>query len=304
MDIVFQFGDFSNSGNSFIDFIGTFFGIAIPTGVSLWIFFKEKKNQKVKEKEEYDKQIHDFTSYLVVLNKEIITQTDKQISAYLDFVNELNENPYQREGFTIYKHSNLKRVIKIDTKYLLEIFRVYNLDEKLYNNYLKTLDYIDAVIESILDDVYSRNGNGKVVTEYLNKFTQQRDKILFEIGEYLRKEKKNNLDYENDELYKIIRGIGMSFWTHEDKEIPDLIRDKKLIVDSIYNKLLNTKYKDFEVSNLLLNLAQQAGDYSVTVKQVNQKFVKDIEMVIPDIKQGLNRIVKLNELLETKLNSN
>ena len=293
MDFIFQYGDFYNESGWFVDILIPLLGIMIPLFFGIWQFKRERKLERKSKKEEIINGYEDYTLFLVKLNTKIISQMREQVKHYKKFCENIQSNPLKRYGYDTVSHSNLSRATKLDTNYLLKVFRFHSI-EKSFDKYLLNVDYLDSVNKLIRGDVY--DGSGKLVTKYSNKFTEIRDKILFAMAEFNRDQKENEVSYPTS-IDEVLVPISLNFYTNSEVEKPDVKRDKELINDKLLDGLLTEEHKGEFITNNLLNMVRDANSIVTTIKQLNEKLSEDLKKVITDIDKAIDELNSITKQL-------
>lgn len=289
MDIIFQSGEFySNSLPNFWSTFGghivTLLGVVITGFFGVYLFnigvkkerrlnkeFREKEKQDLKERELQELEF--FKKHFITLTEGVIEGSLKQKKDYEEYATNVLENPKQQQLPIQRTHENLTRLLKIDTQKIQKLFDENKADNNLFIKFLNNIDYLNEVFKKISEDIYGYNG--ETFIDLSNKLIGIRNKILSNASEFIENEKFNNLKYLENPLWVTINELVLDYHT-DYNGIPSVEWDYDKLITQIKNKLLKDEYRNFAISNTLLNLSKEGGDIVFSIVELNNNLADDI----------------------------
>jgi hypothetical protein len=119
------------------------------------------------------------------------------------------------------------------------------------------------------------------------------------MGTEFTDQKRKDKDLSNP-LYLFLNKLVLDYY--DPKSIPptiDLKYDMEKLIRPLKEELL-AKYRDYKITNDLLNLTKQAGDTYATILQENSKFSSVLENQIEPVNNMVAQLEEIETELKTK----
>lgn len=321
MDIIFQSGEFFNEPNFlaiFLEPLATLFGVFVSALFGIYLFNKgiEKDRELAREQRDKDyaynrrleeerrktdlsikeaeriNSLQKFGNLLIELLRGCITTAGKQSNAYKEYSEEFLKDLLGQHFPKLYPHENLQRLLSLDIEKVLNFFELKKATNKDFINTIAQLDYLSVVFTRVPKDIFE--GNGRTVIELSNKVLYIRNKILNISTEYINIQKRDNKDYEKDQLYSHLNKMVKDYLTDYDGK-PSIARDYDMLFTTVKDKFLEEPFRYMTVCNDLLNLSKEGSDVIFSIKQFNEQQCNDIISALEKINES---IAKLEEILK------
>lgn len=297
--------------------IATVLGVLISGLIAYWLFnkgivkermlYQEKREnerkyeQKKIENEKKDLQIKElenlqkFGKLLTTLIINVIDISSKQTGFYKKFAEEFLKDLLGQHFIEEICLENLNRLLTLDIDRILQYFEYKNLNNDDFISTLGQIDYLNEVFKRIPNDIHENNG--KVVIELTNNLIAIRTKILKVCVGYLKNERKNNEQFQNNPLWTTINSIVVDYHKDNDGK-PSADWDYKNLIIPIKEKLLVDQFRFDETCNELLDFAKTGGDIVFSIRQFNEELCRGL---LRSIEQTEIALKKLKEVID-KLN--
>lgn len=228
---------------------------------------------------------------MLVLIESVIKNVNQQNDVLIDYSFKLFDNPFLRPSYSQIPQDNLSRMLRLDLKMIHNAFINSGLSNKDYMKLLSDIDYINAVIPLIDNDVYS--GNGELALRLANNVIEIRNKILTVATNYIFNVKATNADYANDPLWNTLNEIVLAYYNNNDG-LPNPKLDYDRLIIPLRKVMLSDQFRYSEISEALTTLCKQGADTVFTIKQLNTELAQDMLRTSERIQ---DRTVSLENLL-------
>ena len=295
MNIIFQFGEFTNEDSSFwADLAIAVVGAFIGTGGAIWLYYRQTRDQKKKEDDNKVEVQKDKLRYLRNLLKDVILSIEKFSAQLLEFhdnvisypthlpqlktlptynfdriVNKLNQEDYYHAYVTLIQNENISAIFS-----LVEYF--YGSLELSEQSFKDTVQY----------DLQRRN-----------KFFEAITKLVNEMAETLRLFKQNNQRDTNN--YRILNEFIIRYYEVLEPDPSNFLR----LRDRFLTPLLESIYKitDSDEMRKISKIASTANKLLTPVILSNQDYAKELKKLSEALIKANNklkeRMIPLDEYL-------
>lgn len=321
MDIIFQSGEFFNEPNILSTILGplaTLISVLISAYIGIKLFNKGIKKDRELSREQRDndyaynrkldeerrevessikeeerlRNLNKFGNLFVEILNGCITTAKKQTIAYKEYAEELLNDLLGFHFPIQYPQGNLTRLLDLDIQKILNFFELKKATNKDFINTVSQLDFLSAIFNGIPNGIFE--GNGKKVVELSNIIIQIRKSILSISTEYINIQRRDNANYEKDELYNHLNKMVKDYLTDNDGK-PSVARDSDMLFTVIRERLLEEPFRYYKICNDLLNLSKDGSEIIFSIKQINEQQCKDLLITIDRINES---IAKLEEILK------
>lgn len=324
MDIIFQSGEFFNEPGlltTFLEPLATMLGVLISALIAIYLFNRgiEKDRELAREQRdkdyEYNRRLENerrkteiaikeeerinnlskFGNLFLELLTNCISTARKQSLAYREYAEAFSKDLLGRHFPKQYPQENLNRLLKLDIQRILDFIELKKATNKDFINTIAQIDYLSTVFTRIPNDIFE--GNGKTVIELANKVLQIRNKILKTSSDYLNIQKRDNPEYEKDQLFQILDKMIKEYLTNYDG-IPSLSRDYEKLFMVIKDNFLSEPYRYIDLCNELLNLSKEGSDLLFSIKEFNEQQCKDILIALDRINESITKLEEIEKILK------
>lgn len=322
MDIIFQSGEFYNETSFweiFLEPLATLISVLASGIFGVYLFNKGIKKDRAlaneQRKEDYNHNIEleterrkkadeekekirienliKFGHLFQTLLSSTIHSSEKQLAEYQSFIKNLTLDILGLHFPKLLTHENLKRLLKLKENDLLEYVEYMHLTNKDFVNLLTSLDYLNTIFDAIANDV--NEGNNKISLKLRNHLIVIRNRILEISTEFLRKQQEENPSYSVDDLYNIVNKMVLDYLQNNDG-IPNPNVDYEKLISVIISKLLINQHRFNPLCIELIDLAKQGGDIVFSIRQINEKFIKDMTIASDRIKSSIEILKKFETI--------
>lgn len=274
---------------NFGSLLGSILGALLGGGVAISIFVQGRKNEKKKEHQ----KLIDYGEEVYTLIKNIVVNSKQQVELLNELIASIREKAYTHGSYQHISFNLLKRAQSFNTTYTFNTFKSLSVEKKSYIKFYTSIDYLLEFFTNV-DDDYNKN-NSEIITPLSNNFVKLRQEIFTLGTNYI--EQKRREEKTTDPLYLYVNKLVMDYYSSPTlPDAVDLKYDVEMLIRPLKIELL-ANFRNYDLSNDLLNLVKQAGDIYTTIIQENSKFAN----VLADQMDSVNNMISRLEQIETEL---
>jgi hypothetical protein len=245
-------------------------------------------------KQEREIRLNEFGEYFKELLKSCIDTSKKQVEAYQQYSNALSKDLLGQYFPIQYTNANLNRILELDIQSIQSYFKFKNILNKTFINTMAQFDYLKSVLDVLPDDIFK--GNGKIVHDLSNRVIRTRNKMLSIAADYLLNQRKNNPEADQNETFKIINSIVITYHKDNNGE-PNIQWDLNKLFEVVKDKFIPEPYRYEAICVDLLNLAKEGSDMIFTIKQFNSQLCADVMTSTLEITESIKTLEEIKDML-------
>jgi len=263
--------------------IGSFIGAIFSGGIAVYIFHRGIKEQSLKEnfqrKERIERNIKTFAQQL----ENIVNYLRKQMDEFDSYIKLLEKFPYYNSSPIEIPSNEIERILKTDTKDLLDFFESKHLSDEDYLKTINTLDYLYNVSRQWPKDTWENNV--KHIHDLTNQILIFKREIMVLLADNLK-------DKEPDFVIFVTRIIEQYY--KEPSKIGDLSYENDKFLHPLHLELL--KYYDKgDFYNSLIKNTKYSIDILYTIQEDNKIF-RDSFIILK--RNYFDKVIILEEIIK------
>lgn len=272
--------------------IGSLLGAFLTGLIVIWVFVEGKRREKNKE----INKLKDFGKEIHLLVKNIITNANKNVDQIKILIESIKEHPTKHGNYKKVLFNSFERVQSFDTTKIHDLFSLLEFEEEVYINFYGNIDFLTELFRLIDGDYNSTSS--EVITPLTNKFLELKSDMLELCTDFLEEKRKENKT--DDELFKFLDKLLIDYYKSENlPEGIDINYDNEHLIRIIRIGLLE-KFRDWNITNKILKVAQKAGNEAKSIEINNLQFASDLQSQIDNIEGTINKIEGIEKLFSTK----
>lgn len=297
LQIIFQSGDFYNEGNSFwTDFFINVFGALIGTLTALWVFTKQVRHERKKDKEKEDKLIGQKLHYFSSMVDSIYDLTNKQSDHLKLFYEKQRTDVLNIPLLTTLPANDLKRFSELQNheEYYHAYLSKFGYTSELvkeYRKYFALIDYLNAQTIQMQDMLQK---SMEFDFERKTKYKEIVEKAMDDTADLFNKAKQSN---QIDDFANFLNESLLQFYSG-DINYSDLNEFQSKFIDPVKIGIIE-KFRNIDVAMQLAGELKKATFLFSEIKFSNASIGDDFEAIFKNYKGASDKLQELS----IKLNS-